>query len=216
MKRRTLDFVFSIGGAGFAVLLLVLGLVLKDQADFASDYVDDQLSAQQIRFTPTEFLAGEEAAPGGDCLVENGNGDETDRLLNTGKEAECYANQYIGYHLAESATEAGFEGETYATMGDVIRGENGLAAQLAAAEEAGDPTEDLQAQLDSANGLRDTMFRGETLRGLLLTTYGFSIFGARADTAALVCFLAAALLFLLSVAGFWHASRTPRDATVLT
>jgi hypothetical protein len=49
------------------------------------------------------------------------------------------------------------------------------------------------------------MFKGETLRGLLLTTYGFSIFGDRADVAALVCFLAAALLLLLSAGGFAHA-----------
>jgi hypothetical protein len=49
------------------------------------------------------------------------------------------------------------------------------------------------------------MFKGETLRGLLLTTFGFSIFGDRADTAALVCFLGAALLLLLSAGGFAHA-----------
>ena len=37
MKRRTLDIAFSVGGALFAALLLVLGLVLKDQANFATD-----------------------------------------------------------------------------------------------------------------------------------------------------------------------------------
>ena len=51
MKRRTIDIAFSVGGALFSVLLLILGLVLKDQADFAETYVHDQLAEQQIKFT---------------------------------------------------------------------------------------------------------------------------------------------------------------------
>lgn len=195
MKRRTLDIAFSIGGTLFAALLLVLGLVLKDQADFAKTYVKDQLTAQQITFTAEENLSGEQDdAP---CLI-----DYAGTTLDSGKKAECYANEYIGYHLAESAAGAGYEGATYATLGGPQRE---LRAELAAAKEAGEPTEDIQAELDAVTSLRDTMFRGETLRGLLLTTYGFSIFGDRADTAALVCFLGAALLLLLSAAGFAHA-----------
>ena len=38
MKRRTLDFVFSIGGGVMAILLLILGLVLQNQASFAKAY----------------------------------------------------------------------------------------------------------------------------------------------------------------------------------
>ena len=102
----------------------------------------------------------------------------------------------------ESAKGAGYEGATYATLGTPQRE---LRAELAATKEAGEDTEEIQANLDEVNALRDTMFRGETLRGLLLTTFGFSIFGERADTAALVAFLAAALLLLLSAAGFAHA-----------
>ena len=195
MKRRTLDIAFSIGGALFAVLLLVLGLVLKNQADFASNYVKDQLSLQQITFTPEAGLNGEQDdAP---CLI-----DYAGTVLDSGKEAECYANEYIAYHLGESAKGAGYEGATYATLGTPQRE---LRTELAAAKEAGDDTTEIQASLDAVNALRDTMFRGETLRGLLLTTYGFSIFGDRADLAALVCLLGAALLLLLSIAGFAHA-----------
>ncbi|MEU7827027.1 hypothetical protein [Catellatospora sp. NPDC049133] len=51
---------------------------------------------------------------------------------------------------------------------------------------------------------------GRTLRGLLLTTYGFSEFGVKAGQAALVAYLAALVMFLLSVAGFFHAWITPR------
>ena len=60
-----------------------------------------------------------------------------------------------------------------------------------------------------------TLFRGETLRGLLLTSYGFSIFGERAAQAALVCFAAALVLFLASLAGFVHAARTPKDEVLV-
>ena len=162
MKRRTLDMAFSIGGVIFALLLLIVGLVLTNQANFAKDYVKDQFAQQQISFTAAEFLNGEQDAPGGDCLVDNGG-----EMLATGKQAECYANQYIAFHLASGATEAGYEGFTYATLGTPQRE---LRASLQAATDAGEPTEDIQADLDSVNTLRETMFKGETLRGLLLTT----------------------------------------------
>jgi hypothetical protein len=205
MKRRTLDFAFSIGGLIFGGLLLVLGLVLNNQANFADDYVTDQLSQQQINFSPVEALNGEQDdAP---CLVTYAG-----TALDTGKKAECYANEYIAFHMASSATEAGYDGATYATLGGVQRE---LRTSLQAATDAGDPTEAIQADLDEVNSLRDTMFRGETLRGLLLTTYGFSIFGDRAATAALVCMIAAALLALLSIAGLVHAFTTKKDETVL-
>jgi hypothetical protein len=55
------------------------------------------------------------------------------------------------------------------------------------------------------------VFKGETLRGPLLTSYGFSVFGDKARQGATVAYLAAALLALLSIAGFVHALATPRD-----
>jgi hypothetical protein len=116
------------------------------------------------------------------------------------------------YHLAESAKRDGFEGATYATLGGPQRE---LRTQLQDATDAGQPTDTIQADLDTVNSLRDTMFRGETLRGLLLTTYGFSIFGERAGQAALVVYIAAALIALLSIAGLIHAFTTKKDETVL-
>jgi hypothetical protein len=80
MKRRTLDIVFSAGGVALAGLLLVLGLVLTNQADFAKTYVKDQLSAQKISFTPAAGLSAEEQAG---CLVHAG------QPLTTGKQAEA-------------------------------------------------------------------------------------------------------------------------------
>ena len=62
MKRRTLDITFSVGAVMLAGLLLVLGLVLQNQADFAKSYVKDQLAQQQITFTPADKLAPPERA----------------------------------------------------------------------------------------------------------------------------------------------------------
>jgi hypothetical protein len=197
MQRRTLDILFSIGGIALSALLLVLGLVLTSNANFAKDYVHDQLSEQNIVFTPAKFLTPEEKKA--DCLVENGG-----KPLVTGKQAECYANEYIGLHVKEVAG-----GKTYADLGTPQRE---LQAKVDALEEAGDPVPAAtQAELAKLTGQRETLFKGETLRGLLLTSYGFSVFGVKGGDAATVCYIVAGLLFLLSIAGFVHAFRTPKD-----
>ena len=208
MKRRTLDIAFSIGGALFAVLLLILGLVLKDQADFAKDYVKDQLVQQKIEF-PAEYNRGETDVAGSGCLT-----DFAGTVLDSGEKAECFANFYIKTHMLHSAEAAGYPEDTYDTMGDVV---GGLKEELQAAKDSGDEAaiEEAQAKVDAASGLRDTMFKGETLRGLLLTTYGFSIFGEKAELAATVCYLAFALLLLLSVAGLVHAFTSKHASDVV-
>ena len=72
----------------------------------------------------------------------------------------------------------------------------------------------MQQKSDVLNGKVDTLFRGETLRGLLLTSYGFSIFGDRAQQAAWVSFAAAFVLLLASIAGFVHAFSTKKERVV--
>jgi hypothetical protein len=72
----------------------------------------------------------------------------------------------------------------------------------------------LKATAAAFDGKTQTLFRGETLRGLLLTSYGFSIFGERAEQAAWVAFAAALVLALAAIAGFVHAFKTPKDAMV--
>ncbi|WP_238452111.1 hypothetical protein [Micromonospora sp. 4G55] len=83
MKRRTLDLLFSIGGLGLAVLLLIAGIVLTSNANFANDYVREQLGAQHISFKPADQLTDEEKKA--DCLVEYAG-----QRLTTGKQAERY------------------------------------------------------------------------------------------------------------------------------
>lgn len=204
MKRRTLDLFFSVGGVGVAVLLLILGIILRQEANFADSYVKDQFGEQGIYFTPAENLTEEEAQA--DCLVKYGTGDEADRLLDTGPKAECYANEYIGLHVRQATG-----GLSYAQLGGP---ENELKAEIAAAEDAGEDTTSLEADLAKVQGQRETAFKGETLRGILLTAFGFSELGAKAALAATVAFIGAALMALLSIAGFIHYAKTPEHETI--
>ena len=199
MKRRTLDIMFSVGGLVLAGLLVAIGVVLTSNANFANNYVRDQLSQQNITFKSADALTDEEKQA--DCLVQYAG-----QKLTTGKQAECYANNFIGLHLKSIAG-----GQTYADLGEP---QSRLRAQVTEARENNDPAlAGLQDQLDEITTQRDTVFKGETLRGLLLTSYGFSEFGTKAAQGATVAYIAAAVLALLSIAGFIHAYRTPKTIT---
>jgi hypothetical protein len=195
VKRRTLDILFSIGGLGIAALLLIGGLVLTSNANFATTYVADQLAQQNISFKTADTLTAEEKKSA--CLVQYAG-----QKLTTGKQAECYANEFIGLHLKSTAN-----GQTYADLGTP---QSELRAKVAAAQKANDPNlPALQKQYNDITAQRETLFKGETLRGLLLTTYGFSEFGTKAAQFATVAYIAAALMLILALAGFAHAFLTP-------
>jgi hypothetical protein len=102
--------------------------------------------------------------------------------ITTGEQAEVYANQYIGLHLKGIAG-----GKTYSEVSSLSR---------AAPDD------------QALAGQKDNLFRGETLRGLLLTTYAFWTLGEKASQAAMVFGFAALMLLVFSGAGFWHYSRT--------
>jgi hypothetical protein len=127
--------------------------------------------------------------------------------MTTGDQAECYANHFIGLHLQSIGG-----GKTYAELGAVA---TDLQNQIKAAQTAGDTAKvtDLQAQLTASNAARATVFQGESLRGMLLTAYGFSQLGAKAALGATVAYIGSALMFLLALLGFWHGLRTsPAEA----
>ncbi len=126
MKRKSLDILFSIGGLGLAALLLVGGTVLTSNADFAKNYVHQQLSQQRITFKAADQLTPEEQQSA--CVVSNAG-----KTLETGKQAECYANEFIGLHLASIPNT---NGKTYAQLGD---DQAALRLRLAAAQADNDP-----------------------------------------------------------------------------
>ena len=199
MKRRTLDLIFATGGLVVAILILVLGLVLQNQANFAKNYVHDQLAAQKIFFTPVKGLKSDENDP---CLKTYAG-----QQLTTGRQAQCYANHYIGVHVTLING-----GKTYSQTSSDARA---LQAQLAAMPDQNSAeAKQLAAQADATEAKATTLFQGETLRGLLLTSYGFSIFGDRAQQAAWVCYALALVLFLASIAGFVHAATKSADQPI--
>ena len=126
MKRRTLDILFSVGGTALAVLLAVLGFVLKANANFAHDYVREQMQQQHITFTPEEGLSPEEREA--ECLIEHAG-----KPLETGRQAECYANEYIGLHLAQingGKTYSQTSGEARAARAGIDKVANQLRLDL--------------------------------------------------------------------------------------
>lgn len=196
MKLRT-DLVLLAA----AVVLLVVGLVVSAQAAFATSYVHDQLAEQKITFAPAANLTDSEKnwKPGSQCLVEYAG-----QPLVTGKQAECYANYFIAEHMAASAKAQGYEGETYASIGTA---QSALRTEVANAKAANDTAkaDEANKKLTAVTALRDTFFKGEMLRSALLTTYGFSVIGAAAETAANVSYGAAALFVVLAAIAFLRA-----------
>ena len=210
MRRRTLDLILAGGGLLVAVILVALEFAMATQYSFAQGYVKEELGAQKITFTAADKLTDAEKnwKPGSACLTTYGG-----ELLQTGAQAECYAKYYIAVHMDTSAKTAGFPGATYATLGGI---RTGLSADIAAAKAKGDTAAaaDTQKKLDAATSLRTTMQTGETLRGLLLTVYGFSVLGEMAGLASNLLFALAAIMLGLAAAGFVHAFATPKEKTV--
>jgi hypothetical protein len=109
--------------------------------------------------------------------------------LTTGAQAKVYADSFIKVHLNEVAN-----GKTY--------------AQLSTQAQANPTDTKLQGQVA-------TMFKGETLRGLLLNAYAFGTMGTIAGIAAFAAFGAAGLMLVLGGLGLWHSRRVTETAEVL-
>jgi hypothetical protein len=106
------------------------------------------------------------------------------KQVTDGDMARVFANEYIALHLGESTG-----GKTY--------------SELSAESRAKPDDQELAGKVQTA-------FRGETLRGLLLTTYAFWTLGEKAEQASWAFFGGAAILMLLAIAGFIHYVRTPK------
>ena len=129
-----------------------------------------------------------------------------DEQVTTGAEAEAYAS-FIDGHLEGIA-----DGATYADLGGP---QSEARAALAAAQEAGEDEAtiaELQGTVDEITGQRDSLFRGETLRGLLLSTFAWSTIGRIAGIAATVAFVAAGVMLVLVVLGLVHRFRPSHQA----
>jgi hypothetical protein len=192
VKRRTVDAVLIALGAVVTVVLFVAGGLLTWGSRFANDHVSDELTAQNIFFP-------ERAA-----LEEEGRTDlvgYAGEQVTTGNEAQAYAS-YIGGHLKGIA-----DGATYADLGAPERAAK-AEVQTAVDNGADEATvADLQAKADDITNQRNTLFKGETLRGLLLSTYAWSTIGRIAGIAAITAFVAGFAMLVLVILGFVHRQR---------
>jgi hypothetical protein len=186
VNRRRLDEIAIALGVVVFLVLVVAGGLLRWGNTFAEDYVGDELAAQNVVFPEADSLAGQ----GRDDLVEYGG-----ELVDTGAEAEAYAS-YIKGHVEGIA-----DGMTYAELGGP---ERAARAAVSEAITAGADTDEVAALQETAAKLtaqRDSIFRGEMLRGALLNTYAWSTIGRIAGIAAIAAWIGALVMALLVVAG---------------
>jgi hypothetical protein len=192
LHRRTIDAVLVGIGAVVAIVLIVAGGLLSWGKNFSGDYVRDELSSQNISFPTAEALTTE----GRTDLLEFAG-----QPLRTGAGAQAYAS-YIDGHLQKVAS-----GATYADLGTP---ERSARADVQAAVDAKAPQatiDELKATSAGITAQRDTMFKGETLRGLLLSAFAWSTVGRISGIASLAAFASAALMLALVALGLMHYRR---------
>ena len=176
--RSALDKLIS--GAGFllVVVLLVAGGLLSWASVFIGDQVHDQLAMQGITM------------PAKDALETQAQHDALDQYagqeLTTGPQAKAFADSYILVHMNAASGNRTYEqvsGEFIALSDEAKASDEGVAL----------------------GQLRQTLFMGDTLRGLLLYGYAFATMGTIALYAAIASFLGAAVMLVLSLLGLRHA-----------
>ena len=179
----------SAAGALVAVLLVVAGALLLWAHSFVDSNVRSQLSEQHITMPSGNAIT---SLP--DQADQNALQPYAGQPLLDGAQAEAFADHYIKAHLQEVAG-----GKTY----------NEVSAQFLQMK----PTDPNYQQVAQQ---RQTLFMGETLRGLLLNAYAFWKMGQIALIAAIAAFVGAGLLIVLAVLGFVHARRVPDESEMFT
>jgi hypothetical protein len=172
--RRNSRFTLAIAGFAAAVLLAVAGGLLLWGSAYVHNTVQNQLAAQQIYFPPQAAFAhpkvGTEITPSMIPSVSQYAGQQ----MLTGQQAEAYADHFIAVHIAEIGG-----GKTY--------------SQLSALSIAQPNNVKLAGQVA-------TVFKGETLRSMLLNAYGWWKVSQITYIAAIAAFALAGLILLASLA----------------
>ena len=147
MRRFTPRTWIAAASAALAAVLLITGGLLLWGSAYIHNTVQGQLAAQQITFPPAAAFAhpkaGTEITPSMIPSVSQYAGQQ----LLTGQQAEAYADHFIAVHIQNMTG-----GKTYAQ----------LSAQSLA-----------QPNNAKLAGMVSTVFKGETLRSMLLNAYGW-------------------------------------------
>jgi hypothetical protein len=179
VTRSIIDRLVSAIGAVMGVALLAAAGLLFYAHSYVHNQVADQLTQQQIAFP----AAGSQAITSLPAVDRAVIAEYAGQKMTTGAQAEAFADHFIKVHLSEVAG-----GQTY--------------AQVSARAQANPSDQKLAGQVQ-------TLFRGETLRGLLLNAYAFDTMAAVAWLAAWISAAAGLLLLLLAGLGLRHARHEP-------
>jgi hypothetical protein len=192
MKRITFDKLVSYVGLGLAALLFIFAGLLNFGANFANDSVQSQLSNQNIAFPAAEAMPSETK----DQLAKWAG-----MQVITGEMARDYSDLYIWEHMKGSAIAVMGKPATYSEVSGAYMGlVRGGSTDVEKIKQYGD--------------LRESLFMGNTLRGMLLQAYAFGTLGMIAGYAAIASLVGGIIFLLLGIAGLMHIRRTPEDATI--
>jgi hypothetical protein len=165
----------AIAGFALAAILLAAGGLLLWGSTYTHNMVHNQLAAQQIFFPPKAAFAhpkaGTEITPSMVPSVSQYAGQQ----LVTGQQAQSYADNFIAVHITNMTG-----GKTY--------------AQLSAAALA-------QPNNTKLAGEVATVFKGETLRSILLNAFGWWKVSQITYIASLIAFGLGGLTLLASLFG---------------
>jgi hypothetical protein len=176
MRRTNFNKLLGWAGTGLGAVLLVAGGLLLWGSAYVHNTVQGQLAAQQISFPPAAAFAhpkaGTEITPSMIPSVSQYAGQQ----MLTGQQAEAYADHFIAVHIAGMAG-----GKTYSQL---------------SAEAQAQPN---NTQLAATVG---TVFKGETLRSMLLNAYGWWKVSQITYIISLAAFGLGTLSFLAGLFGF--------------
>ena len=176
--RKVLDKLISWTGLIMAMVLLVAGGLLTWASNFVADNVRSQLLEQKITMPAGAAIE--------DPLIKPYLAEFAGQKMENGDQAKAYADHYILAHMNASSN-----GET-----DSVVSGKALAANKTAPD---------APETKALMNLRQSLFMGSTLRGLLLYGYAFATMGTIAGYAAIGAFAAAVLFLVLALLGFRHA-----------
>ncbi|MEI6869666.1 MAG: hypothetical protein WCK44_01040 [Actinomycetota bacterium] len=192
MKRKNFDKIVTWVGFGLSAFLLVAAGLLNWGASFAADSVTSQLENQNISFP---------AAAAMPAATRTQLSKWAGMAVTTGPMAKDFSDLYIWEHMKAASIAAVGKPATYSDVSGMymglVRGGSTDTAQIA---KLGD--------------LRQTLFMGNTLRGMLLEAYAFGTMGVIAGYGALAALIGGIVMLLLSIAGLMHIRRTPDSATI--
>jgi hypothetical protein len=183
MRRNTFDKLLGTVGVILGVILLAVGGLMLWGSTYIHNQVTSQLAAQKVYFPPAAAFAhpkvGTEITPSMIPSVSQYAGQQ----LLTGQQAEAYANNFIAVHLQEIGA-----GKTY--------------AQLSTEAMALPPT---SAKYTAVEAQVQTVFRGDTLRSMLLNAFSWWKVSQIAYIASLIAFGLGTLAFATGLYGFVRA-----------